>query len=148
MLKKLTPRHKDIIRRLIVAETPVEIAQELGMTPAAIYRLQNDPLFATELREMEQKANTSLISSEKRLDALESIRLGCDESAELVRKVVNDKVAGVPDIAIDLRVKSAWDLLDRGGHSKVEKSATVDLTQLILEAARQREGRNSGTGTG
>ena len=48
MLKKLTPRHKDIIRRLIVAETPVEIAQELGMTPAAIYRLQNDPLFATE----------------------------------------------------------------------------------------------------
>ena len=144
MLKKLTPRHKDIIRRLIVAETPVEIAQELGMNAATIYKLQADPLFATVLREMDKRVNTSLINSEERLSALESIRLGCDEAAVLVRNIVNDKVAGTPDIAIDLRAKSAWDLLDRGGHSKVEKSATVDLTQLILEAQRQREGNGTG----
>lgn len=143
MLKKTTPRHKEIMRRLIVGETKNEVATSLGMSPGSITRLLKDPVFATELREMESKADAKLYGSEERLDALETIKRAADESARLCRDVVNNQVVGADDVALDLRVKTAWDILDRAGHGKVEKRANLDLTALVLEAAKQRDAGNT-----
>lgn len=144
MLKKLTPRHREIIRRLVVGETPKEISEGLGMHPATIERLQNDPVFAVELSELEQRANNRLTDAAERLDALEILDLAAGESAKLCRDVVNDKVLGAEGIAMDLRVKSAWDILDRAGHGKVVKTATLNISDLIIEAGRQREAGGNG----
>jgi len=144
MLKKLTPRHKEIIRRLIVGETPKEISEGLGMHPATIDRLQSDPVFAAELNTLEQRANHRLTDAAERLDALKIIDLAAGESAQLCRQVVGNKVPDAPDISIDLRVKSAWDILDRKGHGKIAKSATVNISDLIIEASRQREAGGNG----
>jgi len=144
MLKKLTPRHREIIRRLIVGETPKEIGESLGMHPATIDRLQSDPVFAAELNTLEQRANNRLTDAAERLDALKILDLAAGESAQLCRQVVGDNVPGVDGIAIDLRVKSAWDILDREGHGKVTKTATVNISDLIIEASRQREAGGKG----
>ena len=143
MLKKTTLRHKEIMRRLIVGETISEAAISLGMSPGSITRLLKDPIFATELKEMEKRANEKLYDSDERLNALEIINIAANESAKLCRAVVNNKVPGTDDISIDLRVKTAWDILDRKGISKVQKTATLDLTALILEAAKQRDDGNN-----
>lgn len=143
MLKKTTLRHKEIMRRLIVGETISEAAISLGMSPGSITRLLKDPIFATELKEMEKRANEKLYDSDERLNALQTIKIAADESARLCRAVVNNRVDGADDVALDLRVKTAWDILDRAGHSKVQKTATLDLTTLILEAAKQRDAGNS-----
>ena len=144
MLKKTTPRHKEIMRRLIVGETISEAAISLGMSPGSITRLLKDPIFATELKEMEKRANEMLYNSDDRLGALETIKIAADESARLCRAVVGNKVPGVDgEVALDLRVKTAWDILDRAGHGKVQKTATLDLTALILEAAKQRDDGNN-----
>jgi len=114
------------------------------MHPATIDRLQSDPVFAAELSELEQRANNRLTDAAERLDALKILDLAAGESAQLCRQVVGDNVPGVPDINIDLRVKSAWDILDRQGHGKVEKKATINLSDLIIEAGRQREAGGKG----
>lgn len=136
MLKKLTPRHIAVMRRLVVAESPQEIAEELGLHPQTISNWQRDPLFASTLSEMEYQAKTAVLGSEGRMDALKVITHSMKDAALLARETMGDKT-----VDLNLRMKSAWDILDRGGLKPTDKKliAHANLTDLILEAAKQRK---------
>ncbi len=136
MLKKITPRHREVMRRLIVGETPAEIADGLGMNVVTVRNYLKDPLFGSELHLMEQKVNDKLLNSPERLDALKIIQEAAGISAQLCANTVRD-----PEQDITLRIKSAWDILDRNPETaKTNKQyrASMDLTELIVEAAKRR----------
>ena len=58
------------------------------------------------------------------------------DAALLCRETTNDT-----SVDLGLRMKSAWDILDRGGLKPTDKKivAVADLSELIIEARRQRE---------
>ena len=136
MLKKITFRHKEVMRRLLVAETPKEIAEELNLATATINGWLHDPLFASTLNELEYETRTKILGGDGRVEALEVITKTMKDAAILCRETVGD-----PLIDRSLRLKSAWDVLDRGGLKPTDKKLVghINLSDLIIEARKQRE---------
>lgn len=134
MKKKLTPRDNEIIRRLIAGQVPIEIAEDLGMSAQTIRKNLHDPLYATELGRLEYEIQRRLTDSDARLDALEILQDKAGKAAQLCTGVMEDDTR-----PIDLRMKSAWDILDRTGFKATEKRivGVVNLSDLIIEAHKQ-----------
>ena len=134
MIKKLTPKHRAIMRRLIVGEDPKEIAIALNITSATVNRLQrDDPMFMAELRAMELVIQDRLANSEERLSVLQRLEKIAEDAVDFCGGVVRGKEQEVP---IELRVKSAWDILDRTGHKAPEKKVigVVNAADVIVAA--------------
>ena len=141
MLKKLTPRHREAIRRLIAAESNVEIAEEMGISPQTVSRWAQDPKFLSELHEAEERALQRLTDSEERLDALRIIQDAAGKAAKLCQEAVVDGKVGDDFISPKLRLESARDILDRSGHKAVEhvRADIYDIADLI-RIAEERYG--------
>lgn len=134
MRKKLTPRDHEIIRRLFVGQSPKEISEDLGMSMQTIQRNVGDPLYGGELGRLGYEAERRITDSNERLDALQIIQDKAGRAAQLCTNVMED-----PDMAVDLRMKSAWDILDRAGYKATEKRivGVMSFSDLIIEAHRQ-----------
>jgi len=141
MLKKITFRHKEVMRRLLVGETPKEIAEELGLAVATINGWLRDPLFASTLSELEYNTKTSMLSADGRVEALQIITESMKDAAILARETMGDTT-----VDRGLRMKSAWDILDRGGLKPTDKKLVghINLSDLIIEARKQREVKKEG----
>jgi len=149
MLKKLTARHRDIIRRLLVAETPGEICLELGMSESYLSVLQADPIFVARLELEQAKLSERFI--EQRMDAMQILEETQGDAALLCREAVVEGMVGGKEIKGDLQLKSAWDVLDRTGITGVDKKliATASLADLVAEAYKEKhQSADGGNGNG
>ncbi len=141
MLKKLTPRHRDIIRRLVLGESPSEISAELGITADQVNLLQKDPIFASELHDLERKLIEKMSEKEgafaKMANAASSAAQLC---VDVVKGVVTNADGTKEVVGTGMRVKGAWDILDRTGFAKTSKVAVVDdPAQMLLDAYAKRK---------
>ncbi len=141
-LKNLSGRHLDIIRRLIVGETAQEICIEMGLSPSRISILKADPLFASAYRQMERQIADNFIES--RANAMEILEDAAPHAARLTRDAILGSIDG-EEVPQGLRLKSAWDCLDRTGNKAMEKHLVghVDLGQLIGEAYSKKFARDA-----
>lgn len=138
MLKKLTPRHRDIVRRLVVGQLPKEIAADLGISVGTIASLQNDPLFASEISDTEREIKSRL---GERMDVMQRLEKVAEAAAKVVEGAVDGFVGGV-EVPLHLRMKSAFDVLDRTGYNKPNKTQ-VEFTnpaELIIKAYDMNHG--------
>ena len=143
-LKKISSRHLDIIRRLIVGQTMQEICIDLGLSLSRVSMLKADPLFASAYYEMENKVTEGFI--ETRASAMEILENAAPEAARLTRDaIIGEQISG-EDAPQGLRLKSAWDCLDRTGNKAVDKHLVghVDLAELIGKAYQEKHGGSSG----
>ena len=140
-LKNLSGRHLDIIRRLIVGETAQEICLEMGLSPSRISILKADPLFASAYHEIEMRIADNFIES--RASAMEILEDAAPHAARLTRDAILGSIDG-EEVPQGLRLKSAWDCLDRTGNKAMEKHLVghVDLGKLIGEAYSKKFGRD------
>ncbi len=135
VLKKMSPRHKEIARRCLVGETPEEISEDLGMHQGSIVWMMNQDVFKQHLGQLEYETERRLTNAQERLDVLGILANAEQDAAELVVDIMNDKVvSGEAQVGTGLRLKSAWDILDRRGYKAVEKKMTVSLSDLIIAA--------------
>jgi transcriptional regulator with XRE-family HTH domain len=144
-VKKLTPRHREAIRRLVAGENNVEVAEEMGISPQTVSNWMQDPKFLSELHEVEERALARLTDSEARLDALKIIQDAAGKAAQLCSDAVENGTVGADAISPTLRIRSAWDILDRSGYKAVEKQQTeiYDIADLIrLAEERYNKERN------
>ena len=142
-LKKLSGRHLDIIRRLIVGQTIQEINIDLGLSLSRISILKADPLFAAAYYEMENRVTEGFI--ETRASAMEILEDAAPEAAKLTRDAIMGKEIGGVEVPLGMRMKSAWDCLDRTGNKAVDKHLVghVDLAELIGQAYQEKHGGGS-----
>lgn len=134
MLKKLTTKHKEVLRRLVVGQEPKLIEQDLGISAATINRLQkDDPLFISELEVLERAANDRITNSIERLSVIEKLEEGAHDAADLCLRVIRGEEKDVP---VKLKLDSAWDVLNRSGHGAVEKKVVgvVNAADMIITA--------------
>jgi hypothetical protein len=145
MLKKLKPRHMDIIRRMLTGQQDQEICLELGMSESYLSILKNDPTFATKLEDEVAKLQERFI--EQRQDAMQMIEeVQCD-AVQMAIGAMKTGLVGERVISAKDQLKSIWDILDRGGTRKAEKKivAHANIADLVVEAYREKHGAGPGT---
>lgn len=151
VLKKLSARHKEIARRCLVGETPQEISEDLGMHKGSILWVIAQDLFKQHLGMLEYETERRLTNAKERLNVLSILANAEQDAADLVVDVMNDEVVpgstkdGSLPIATGLRLKSAWDILDRRGYKAVEKKMTVSLSDLIIAAREEAKAKKEPT---
>ena len=133
----LNVRKRNAMRRLVLNETPVEVADDLGVTPETIRRWLSDPLFQSEMFDMQKRMEDRIIAAQtnsENLDALEILENSATEAALLCSDVMTDE-----DADIGLRVRTAWDILDRTKGKPVQRklTASVSLVDLIIQAGTE-----------
>ena len=124
-VSKLTPRHREIMRRILEGATYIEIAQEMGLHTQTIMLVATSPLFRAALAEMESAADFSVI---KRAESMANEAL--DVLKVLMRNARSESIRKV----------SADSILDRAGYAKVEKKLVgiVSGDAVIKELNRRR----------
>ncbi len=154
MLKKLTPRHMDMIRRLLVAESPAEICLELGVSESYLSVLQIDPLFKSKLGEMQLELDERFM--EGRANAMQVLEGAAMGSAQVVIQAATEgRIANIdPDtgsidykeVSVANQLKSAWDVLDHTGNKAPDKKVIgfFDAAELVKEAYAKKYRGNGG----
>lgn len=140
MLRKLTPRHRDIARRLVLGQPVNEIALELGMNAASISALQRDPSFRSEVLDFERSLREKILGGA----VMERLQSLAPRAAEVCISVLEGRLDG-EDVPLRFRLDSAWDILDRTGFGKVTKSVSLSLTpaELIIMARNRPKSPSS-----
>lgn len=86
---------------------PGEVALVTGFTPGQITRILHSPLFEAELARLESQAEQEVVSSGNDLKRMAS------RAIEVLDENLHSQ-----DISRELKTKTAFDILDRSGHSK------------------------------
>lgn len=142
MLKRLTAKHKEVVRRLVIGQDPKLIEQELDITAATINRLQkSEPMFMSELAVLQAAADKAITDSIERLSVIERLEEAAYDAAEFCQNVIQGKENDTP---VELRVKTAWDVLDRTGHKPTEKKSigVFNAADMIIAAYNAKHNKD------
>ena len=117
---------------------PQEIAIDLGISQYRISALRADPLFDAVYQEMQNRIMAGFV--ETRMNAMQILEDTAPQAAQMTRDAVISGVIGGEDVSVPLRLKSAWDVLNRTGNTGIEKTLVghVDLGQLISDAYQEK----------
>ena len=132
VIKRMLPKYRDLMRRLICGQSRRQIEQEMGMSSGNYTVIIGSPLFKAELVKMEKELNKQV------LDKL---------STSKVNDVVDIKLQGASIEAADKNIqlmrsgservsqKSVFDILDRTGHKPKEHYVADGSLNLNVEVA-------------
>jgi len=123
--QKLTPRHREIMRRLLEGAPRLVIAEEMGLSPQAITIISTSHLFKAELAKMETNADFQVI---RRAEDLSNEAL--DTLKNMMRFAKSEA----------MKLRAADSILDRAGYAKVEKKVIgiVSGEDVFKELSRRR----------
>lgn len=122
-LKKLHSVHREILRMRASGLTQINIANELGVTPAMVGLVLNSELGKLAMEEMQRKMDQEVIEVGVALQANAK-----HAEAFLGAVVRGDESEGVSPA---LRARVCMDQLDRAGYGKITKNLTVDMSGAL-----------------
>ena len=128
----LWERHKEVARRVLAGQRPIDICKDLGYTAPWMSTLMNSPVFKEYLAKLRERTESSV------LDIRERISKGADKSVDILYNILTDDKTGVSPA---LKVKVAQDFLDRDGHSKITK-IQGEITQRFIDDSKIIELKN------
>ena len=106
-ISQLWPHHRSMARMFLEGMQPGEVATVTGFSPGQITRILHSPLFEAELARLESQAEQEVVSVDRELKKM---------AARAVE--VLDENLQAENISRELKTKTAFDVLDRSGHSK------------------------------
>ena len=121
----MRPRHREILRRVLEGATYIEIADQMGIHRQTVMLIATSPMFQSELQKLEEQRDYAVI---QRADSM------AHEALDTI------KVAMRSARSEFLRVKSAKDMLDIAGYSKIERKIVGIVTgeDVIRELNKKR----------
>jgi len=116
-VKKITSRYREIMRRLICGDAPVDIKRDIRMSDVNFSIVTNSELFLAEKEKMEKEIRDGLIK-----------KLGEDRVLKPVDKILEDAVEEAAHMDVKLmrngservRRDCAWDIMNRRGYKPKE----------------------------
>lgn len=107
------------------------------MSESYLSLLKRDALFKGVLEAMQEELNLRFI--EKRTEVMDVLEDVSMDAAMLTRNAIHGLIDG-KEVPISLRLKSAWDNLDRTGRKAVEKRLVgyVNVGDLVADAYRKK----------
>ena len=128
-IKALQDRHREILRRLALGQSPKEISTSLSCTTQVVHYTKNSQIGKREL---------GLIQGARTADAIEvtnQIQELAPQALETMTDLMNHE-----ESPGSLKAKIAIDILDRAGHGAVKKNLNLNqqLTQKDLDDIKDR----------
>lgn len=116
-VKKITSRYREIMRRLICGDAPVDIKRDIRMSDVNFSIVTNSELFLAEKEKMEKEIRDGLIK-----------KLGEDRVLKPVDKILENAVEEAARMDVKLmrngservRRDCAWDIMNRRGYKPKE----------------------------
>lgn len=131
-LKKMNQLHHEIVRRIVLGQKDVDIADALGCTPATVKYTRESPVVKEKLSIMMGARDSSVMEIRERIQKLTPLAL-----AELEKMLIDDNVSAA------IRTKIAQDLMDRAGFTPVHKTLDVGkYTESKIEEIKRRAREN------
>lgn len=125
----LSPKYREIARRLLIGEKQSEIARGLGMSEHAISVIVNkNPLFKKAMSELNARAD------EQVFDLLALMRTHAKEAAETILAAMRDESA-----PLNVRRLAAKDVLGYAGYSNANTPAVSVTNNLTFEQVLKEE---------
>ena len=106
-ISQLWPHHRSMARMFLEGMRPGEIAIVTGFSPGQITRILHSPLFEAELARLEGQAEIELVNVGNELKRMASLAIE-----------VLDENLQAENVSRELKTKTAFDVLDRSGHTK------------------------------
>ena len=87
----------------------------------------------SELAALQDAADKAIVSSIERLSVIEKLEETAHDAADFCRRVIQGKEDDTP---VDLKLKTAWDVLDRTNHGKTDKKTIgiFNASDMIIAA--------------
>jgi len=116
-IKKMIPRYRDLMRRIVCGQPRRQIEKEMHMSSGNYTVIVNSPLFKAELAKMQLE-----------LDKMVLDKLSTSKVEDVVDRKLKEASPEAADVNIALlrsssektRQRSAFDILDRTGHKPTE----------------------------
>jgi len=108
--KKVMNLHHEILRLSALGMKGVDVAHLLSCTPQTVYNVTNSELGRGQLARLNGLRDDSAVDVGKRIQQI------ADVAVEVVASAIEDEEAG-----LNLRVASAFKILDRAGHGPIQK---------------------------
>lgn len=99
----LTPRHREIMRRILLGDAHKAIAADMGITPGRIAQIVSSPLFIAECERMQAVADAQTFDAMKEMRGLQS------KAVAVIKNSMDNE--DMPHLAF----KAAREVLDRTG---------------------------------
>lgn len=125
--KRLMPRHRALMRKLIAGKTVRDAAEELGYTEHRAGIISRSPLFIAEKERMEAGVDKEFVEIAAAKDVEDMTRKQLKDST---LKAAETLKGALDDDSTSARIRAASDILDRTGYMKEEKVRT----DVLLEA--------------
>ena len=146
-MKRITSRHRALMRRLLAGMTLREACEELGYSVSRASVIVNSPLFQEEMRRMQEEIDGKFVEAEGEKIHSDIVRR---KLKNLAREAINTLEGCLGDRSGSVRVSAAKEILDRAGYVKEEKGEVevkVVPTPGLVEALKQlREERGERSG--
>lgn len=134
-VRHLWDHQKEVLRRVALGQTCIQIARELKITPATVSNIKNSALGQEHLGYLHAAADDRVIEVQERIKSL------LMPAAEVAEEILLDK-----SISPNVRSRVAMDILDRGGivaptqhvheHQHFDKSDIERFKQMAIESGQ------------
>lgn len=133
--------YQEVIRRIVIGQKNVAIANELGITPQTVSYIRNSEIVQAKLGVMHAAADHETISVAARIKEL------APEALKIVETLVVDGKLDGEKIPAKLRAHHAESLLDRAGYAPAREVRSMNLhghyTKDDIEALKKRARENA-----
>ena len=126
-ITNLTPRHTEIMERLLERQSLQQIADQMGISLPYLRVIIKSPLFRGELKRRRDTRDRGIL---ERMEALSK------ESLDVLRYLMRN------GLSEDTKFKCSIAILDRAGYSKLEKKVQIvaDAEAVIRELNKRMGG--------
>lgn len=107
--------YQEIARRIVLGQKNVEIANDLGVTPAMISYVRNSPIVQERINKLQAAADGDAVSVSRRIKAL------APQALDLIEQLIVKGKVEQETIPAKVRAEFAKDMLDRAGHGAVKE---------------------------
>ena len=127
----LWEQHHEVLRLLVKGYKPRQISEMTGLTETFICRLRNSPIAKERLEILGAERDAITVAMVKRIAELQP------KALSVLERVLN----GETNATIDLEVRTAQDMLSRGGNAPVQRMVADvrhGLDEETLNAIKER----------
>jgi len=123
--------HHEALRLLVLGVRPKRISAITGLTEAFISKLRNSPIAVERLEVLKVGRDAETVEASRIIARVQP------KAAKLLEDVIDGKITA----AVGEQIRTAQDMLSRGGHSPIQKirdEHTYGITEETLNALKQR----------
>lgn len=106
-ISQLWPHHRSMARMFLEGMQPGEVATATGFSNGQVTRILHSPLFEAELARLESQAENKTVT------VVGELKRMAGRAIEVL-----DENLQAENVSRELKTKTAFDILDRSGHSK------------------------------